>query len=93
MVLAAIGHNFKSSLIFIEGTLDSNEYIKMLKDNQVFEQMKQSFNSQHLKYQQDGAPAHTARCSVNFLKEQVTLVENWPSNSPDLSPMKIFAVS
>jgi len=40
--------------------------------------------------QQDGAPSHTAKTTMNFLKrENVSFIEPqmWPPNSPDLNPV------
>ena len=40
--------------------------------------------------QQDGAPSHTARNTINFLhQENVNFIEPdmWPPNSPDLNPV------
>jgi hypothetical protein len=40
--------------------------------------------------QQDGAPSHTARNTINFLRrENVNFIEPdmWPPNSPDLNPV------
>ena len=40
--------------------------------------------------QQDGAPAHTARNTMEYLeKEKIDFVESdmWPPNSPDLNPV------
>jgi len=40
-------------------------------------------------YQQDGAPAHTARNTTDYLKkEKIDFIEpdTWPPNSPDVNP-------
>jgi len=38
--------------------------------------------------QQDGAPSYTAKNTVNYLKrENVSFIEMWPPNSPDLNPV------
>ena len=36
-------------------------------------------------FQQDGAPCHTARNTVSWLKERVRLLKHWPANSPDFN--------
>jgi len=41
-------------------------------------------------HQQDGAPTHTAKNTINYLKmENVSFIEPqmWPPNSPDLNPV------
>jgi len=45
--------------------------------------------------QQDGAPAHTARTTMNYLKrEHINFIEPhmWPPNSPDINPVD-YAIS
>jgi len=40
--------------------------------------------------QQDGAPSHTAKNTINYLKrENVSFIEPqmWPPNSPDYAPL------
>lgn len=39
-------------------------------------------------WQQDNAPAHTARIVTSWLKENVQCLADWPPNSPDLSPIE-----
>ena len=41
-------------------------------------------------HQQDGAPSHTAKNTINYLKrENVSFIkpQMWPPNSPDLNPV------
>jgi len=40
--------------------------------------------------QQDGAPSHTSKNTINYLKrENISFIEPqmWPPNSPDLNPV------
>ena len=40
-------------------------------------------------FQQDGATAHTARASKEYIESAMSeLLKNWPPNSPDLSPIE-----
>jgi hypothetical protein len=40
-------------------------------------------------YMQDGAPCHTSRSTMAFLAaHRVTMLPNWPPNSPDLNPVE-----
>lgn len=45
-------------------------------------------------FQQDGAPAHTARTTLNYLEEfyddRLISFNRWPANSPDLTPLDFF---
>ena len=40
------------------------------------------------RFQQDNDPKHTSRLAKNFLQENVPVVMDWPSNSPDLNPIE-----
>ena len=51
---------------------------------------KQTLSKLQWTLQQDGAPAHTARTTMDYLKkEHINFIEPhmWPPNSPDLNPM------
>ena len=51
---------------------------------------KQTLSKLQWTLQQDGAPAHTARTTMDYLKkEHINCIEPhmWPPNSPDLNPM------
>lgn len=40
-------------------------------------------------FQQDGAPAHTAKSVTTWLQDcQVPFISDWPGNSPDLNPIE-----
>ena len=90
MVWGAIGFNFKSKLIFIEGRLGAKEYQAMLEDNKVFDSIRSVFKDAFI-FQQDGAPCHTAMTTMNWLMQQnIRLLFGWPPNSPDLSPIEML---
>ena len=82
-------------MIFAEGggrviatsnTVNTTEYLYIIK-----RRVLTWFNSRHERdyiFQQDGAPAHTAQDSMDFLEERGIPQLNWPSGSPDLSPIE-----
>ncbi len=39
-------------------------------------------------FQQDLAPAHSAKATSTWFKDHGVLVLNWPANSPDLNPIE-----
>jgi transposase len=96
MVWAGIGIGFKSPLVVIKGKLNAIAYQNMLVDRSVFSESifdemykaAEQRNAGGYHFQQDGAPAHRAKSTVEFLKNQTKLIENWPANSPDLSPIE-----
>jgi transposase len=90
MVWGAIGKEYKSRMIIVEGTLNAERYQNMLRDNGIIDDMvahialgeRQGF------FQQDGAPAHRAKSTTKLFQPQIPLILNWPPNSPDLSPIE-----
>lgn len=48
---------------------------------------KQLFEDADFIFQQDLAPAHTAKSLKSWLEDHGVTVLNWPVNSPHLNPM------
>ena len=86
MAWAGIGYNYKSKLIIIDSTLNATNYIKMLEENNVIDDIKSKTTNRAVMYfQQDGAPAHNAKIAKEYIRSKIELIDDWPSNSPDLS--------
>jgi hypothetical protein len=79
------GLGSKSPSIFSEGIRNAAGYRTMLSANSIFMGMKDQFAGHWIWFQQDGAPAYTAKTRRKFIQEQIGLIQNWPANSPDLS--------
>ena len=43
---------------------------------------------EEFKFQQDGAPAHTARITLDYLQTKCDTIINCPANSPDLNDIE-----
>ena len=83
MVWRGIYLNQKSDLIFIHGGLAAVRYIQEVLENHVLtiaEIIGQSFILMH-----DGAPAHSAMDTREFLEAAGIQVMVWPACSPDLN--------
>ncbi len=50
----------------------------------------QLFNDADFNFQQDLAPAHTAKSTKSWLNYHSSGVLDWPANSPDLNPREIL---
>ncbi len=48
----------------------------------------QLFKDADLIFQQDLAPAHTAKSTKSWLNDHGVGVLDWPANSPDLNPIE-----
>ena len=88
MVFAAIGHDFKSKLIIVDGTVDEIEYRRIFNESGICEKLNPIYNAGGFIFMQDGAPAHTCKTTKLFLKKRTTFIKRWPPNSCDLNPIE-----
>ena len=87
MVWAGIIGSTKTSLIKCPKILDAPAYVAMLEHNRIVEFLMGIDNDSI--FQQDGAPCHRATSTrLWFESHNVRLLEKWPANSPDLSPIE-----
>ncbi|KAJ0390769.1 hypothetical protein ATCC90586_011006 [Pythium insidiosum] len=86
MVWAGISSKGKTSLVILEGTQASSNYIWTLSENLL--------PFAHLHYgtdfvfQQDNASIHTSNETKEFMAEQSIEVMQWPARSPDFNPIE-----
>jgi transposase len=76
----------KTALVEYEGTINSERYIDIIKNQQA--SIYSMFGRTPFWFQQDGATAHTSSASQNFLRQTFAhFLEKgqWPANSPDLN--------
>ena len=83
MVYGAIGINYKSNLVICEGTVDSSSY-----QRNIISSGMTNRNPDEYIFMQDGAPAHTAKETIQWLRKRMNILINWPPNSPDLNPIE-----
>ena len=90
MIFGAIGHNFKSELIFWEGNVNKLNYFKTLDEHNVFRDANAHFGEKKWLFQQDNARPHIATDTINALKSAgIQLLEDWPPYSPDLNIVEV----
>ncbi|KAL4469183.1 hypothetical protein ABPG72_008923 [Tetrahymena utriculariae] len=86
-VYGAISRDGPVSFQLLQGTIDSIAYIEVLK------QFKKDCTKSPFIYQQDGARAHQSKATSEWLEENQFKLLDWPSHSPDLSPIEnIWAI-
>ena len=94
MFLGAVSSNgFVSPPIWfpVGFRLTSPDYIKVLKET-LIPWMRVVSQGRHLVFQQDGAPAHTALATQDYLKRELGVhgfwsKDLWPPSSPDANPL------
>lgn len=75
-------------LVLVEGTIDRWGYIEILEKN-LLPYIDDKFNGKGYHFQDDNATVHTAKAVVDWFQEnEIKILENWPSQSPDLNPIE-----
>ena len=90
MIWGCIGYNFKSNLVLIEGSLNSDAYIQLLNNEKIFYEIDKCKGKGNYFFQQDGATCHTSQKTIEKISEKCSILPNWPPNSPDLSPIEVL---
>lgn len=87
MVWGCMSAKGLGQLCFVENSINAVCYINILKENLLPSIPKITTFNEYI-FQQDGAPAHTAKLTKKWLTENHITVLVWPSSSPDLSPIE-----
>lgn len=84
----AIGLDYKSKLVLCSEGVDALEYRTLIQKSEMIENLDAKYGVGNYLFVQDGAPTHTASCSLLYLKKRCSFVKCWPANSPDLNPIE-----
>jgi transposase len=92
MVSVGVSRMGKTSVVFIEpgAKVNSLYYCEHVLSGGLLPDIRAKCLLHNWTLQQDGAPSHTARNTINYLQqENITFIEPnmWPPNSPDLNPV------
>lgn len=89
MVWGLISATGQGVLAFVDGTLNSQAYQNLLRDNLLpFLDLQPLHHRYRLLFQQDNAPCHAAAATRQFLQENEVNTPAWPAHSPDLNPIE-----
>ena len=84
MVWGAIAHNGKLKLQEVNGRMNAEGYVDMLRNVNLKDEGRRLVGSDWT-FQQDNAPCHRANLTKVFLEQEDISVLTWPANSPDLN--------
>lgn len=73
-------------LRFIDGSMDSQEYIETMKDNML--PSAQKLHNGYFVFQQDNAPCHKSAATMAWFERKGIPLLPWPARSPDLNPIE-----
>ena len=88
LILAAIGLDNKSKLIFIDKSVNQYRYKKLLQDSKIFSELDRKKNQWNYIFQQDGATCHLTPIVIRYINRKARFLKGWPPNSLDLSPIE-----
>ncbi|MGH0128558.1 UNVERIFIED_CONTAM: hypothetical protein FKN15_040258 [Acipenser sinensis] len=80
---AGTGH-----LVKIEARMDGAKYREILQEN-LLQSAKKLKLGRKFTFQQDNDPKHKAKATMEWLKNKKVNVLQWPSQSPDLNPIRL----
>ena len=91
MIWGAIGWNFKSELIIIDKSVNTEYYIdKIILENNFIEDADRCWGAGCWFFQQDNAPVHRSAETIAVLNELgITLLKDWPPYSTDLNIIEV----
>ncbi len=87
MIWAAMSSAGVGPLCFLKSTVNAAIYQKIL-EHFMLPSADKLYGDADFIFQQDLAPAHTAKCTKSWFNDHGVTVLDWPANSPDLNPIE-----
>ncbi len=84
MIWAAMSSAGVGPLCFLKSTVNAAIYQEILE----LPSADKLYGDADFIFQQDLAPAHTAKSTKSWLNDHGVTVLDWPANSPDLNPIE-----
>lgn len=83
-----ISKDIKSKLIFIDKSINEDRYKEVLDESKIFNELNYKTGQWKYLFQQDGATCHMTNYIFNYISNYARILNGWPPNSPDLSPIE-----
>ncbi len=87
MIWAAMSSAGVGPLCFLKSTVNAAIYQEIL-EHFMLPSADKLYGDADFIFQEDLAPAHTAKCTKSWFNDHGVTVLDWPANSPDLNPIE-----
>lgn len=87
MVWGCITYEGVGKLAIVDTTLDRYGYTRILSEN-LFDVIDNMQGDNEIFFQQDNAPCHKAKHTLDFFENNSINLLKWPAQSPDLNPIE-----
>ncbi len=87
MIWAAMSSAGVGPLFFLKSTVNAAIYQEIL-EHFMLPSADKLYGDADFIFQQDLAPAHSAKCTKSLFNDHGVTVLDWPANSPDLNPIE-----
>jgi hypothetical protein len=88
--MGAIGHGLQSVCEFCSHGADAPEYQTIILWSHMVEQLDQKHRQFKWYFMRDGATAHKALMTSEFLGQRCLALPGWPPDAPDLNPIEMI---
>jgi len=88
MVWGCMGWNGVGQLAEVEGRMNADQYVDILKNHLLPSMEESGISLEDLIFQQDNDPKHTSHKAKTFMEDNDISVLDWPPQSPDINPIE-----
>ena len=82
IIFGVIAPNYKSKLVLIDNTVNSQQHIQNMIASDFIIEMNQMYGKLDWVYAQDGAKCHTSSESFKCLEDRIDVICNWHPTLP-----------
>jgi hypothetical protein len=70
--------------------INKEHYIQNIQNSGFIDELDAKYGKNNWIFQQDDASCHTSAAAYAWLRERCRVIDDWPANSPDLSPIEML---
>ena len=85
MVWGCLGWEGVGRLAEVEGKMNAEQYVDILKDNLLSSMEESGISLEDVIFQQDNDPKHTSKRAKEWMEDNNITLLDWPPQSPDLN--------